>query len=229
VAASDKQKEKMANQLADNAMRNDLALAAANNAAAAQRQTSVNDTQLKTTGMNNDTTLAINKPLMEGQSLRNDVYAKTGMAEAANTLANNQNNTKLNIKFGDPSKQAALDTQLALKNDLITDINKRKSDANVAKFNMGGAATVQNDAADRNANDVTKAELARRTKISNFEPFAAGTSGDDNSDFIDKGRAELGDAPRSTTARVLNSVIPFSRPIQAARIKERLLANPIYQ
>jgi hypothetical protein len=94
---------------------------------------------------------------------------------------------------------------------------------------MGGTATVQNDAADRNANDITKAELARRASVKNFDPFAASTSGDDNSDFIDKGLAELGEKPRSTTDRALTALIPFERPNYASVIKKRLLANPIYQ
>jgi len=224
VEASDKNKAKVANTLSENTIKNELALAAANNAASAQRQTSVNDTSIKTTQMGNDTTLAVNKPLNDGQVLKNAVYTKTGMAEAENTLADNQLKFNLNKQFGAKEKQSALDMQQATVADALSDIKDRSDGKRLAKLNTSNSVAVQSDVTEMGARNSTYEAQKRNKEALNFDPLAWNSSSGDARSYEDSARETYGLKPANLLDKGMR-LLPGVSAERAYKLRNQLRKN----
>jgi hypothetical protein len=156
------------------------------------------------------------------------VYREVGLPMAQDELKNQQNTTGLNIKYGARDKETGIKAKEALTNDLLEGIKDRKEANKIARLNVGGVMQGQIDATEQAARATTQSSERRRNFVRAFEPFGAGTSGADNSAFVDQGREELLLPKRGTADRVVQSLIPFSRAFRAKDIKSKLLASPVY-
>lgn len=174
----------------------------------------------------------IGSVVKHNNSLTDQQVAQTGIykqfeAPKQQLLQDDMRNTVgLNKEFGHALKSASVrvaNADAGYMEGKTEDIAKERQSKQLTEKLATVLPGQQLQTQDRHLKDT---KTYKRKVVENFSPFAPGTSGSDNSSFIDAGRQELGMEPRSYIARVLNRTIPFSAPIQANRIKEKLLAKP---